>query len=279
MLVNMIDMLAKAAGEGYGVGNFDVFNTELLKGVMEAAEEANAPVILAYGPPFEKYSPLKHFAKSMISWAEDTDLPVVIHYDHGTSLEGCKHAVRCGCNSIMIDASSKPFEENVATVREVVEFCHPLGIPVEAELGHVGDEGEYTLEGYGYTDPKQAKEFVLRTGVDFLAVAIGNQHGVYTAEPKINYEVLEAVRDAVDVPLVLHGASGIPEDDIRRCCREGITKINIHTDMLLEAIAGLKADLAAGEKSYHTLSAHHCEAVKRVALEKIRLVGSDGKGR
>ncbi|MBR2098513.1 MAG: class II fructose-bisphosphate aldolase [Firmicutes bacterium] len=279
MLVNMIDMLAKAAAEGYGVGNFDVFNTELLKGVMEAAEEANAPVILAYGPPFEKYSPLKYFAPAVKAWAADTDLPVVLHYDHGTSLEGCVHAVECGCNSIMIDASSKPFEENVKTVREVVDFCHPRGIPVEAELGHVGDEGEYSLENYGYTDPMQAKEFVLRTGVDFLAVAIGNQHGVYTAEPKINYEVLKAVREAVDVPLVLHGASGIPADDIRRCCREGITKINIHTDMLLEAIATLRGDLAAGEKSYHTMSAHHTAAVKKVALEKIRLFGSDGKGR
>ncbi|MBR4143090.1 MAG: class II fructose-bisphosphate aldolase, partial [Firmicutes bacterium] len=145
MLVNMIDMLAKAAAEGYGVGNFDVFNTELLKGVMEAAEEANAPVILAYGPPFEKYSPLKYFAPAVKAWAADTDLPVVLHYDHGTSLEGCVHAVECGCNSIMIDASSKPFEENVKTVREVVDFCHPRGIPVEAELGHVGDEGEYSL--------------------------------------------------------------------------------------------------------------------------------------
>ena len=279
MLVNMIDMLAKAAAEGYGVGNFDVFNTELLKGVMEAAEEANAPVILAYGPPFEKYSPLKYFAPAVKAWAADTDLPVVLHYDHGTSLEGCVHAVECGCNSIMIDASSKPFEENVKTVREVVDFCHPRGIPVEAELGHVGDEGEYSLENYGYTDPMQAKEFVLHTGVDFLAVAIGNQHGVYTAEPKINYDVLQAVREAVDVPLVLHGASGIPAEDIRRCCREGITKINIHTDMLLEAIATLKADLAAGEKSYHTMSAHHAAAVKKVALEKMRLFGSEGKGR
>ena len=279
MLVNMRDMLAKAATEGYGVGNFDVFNTELIKGVMEAAEECSAPVILAYGPPFEKYSPLKHFGKAMRSWAEDTDLPAVIHYDHGTDLEGCKHAVACGCNSVMIDASSKPFEENVKTVREVVEFCHPLGIPVEAELGHVGDEGEYSLENYGYTDPQLAKEFVLRTGIDFLAVAIGNQHGVYTAEPKINYGVLAAVREAVDVPLVLHGASGIPEDDIRRCCREGITKINIHTDMLLEAIGTLKNDLAAGEKSYHTMSAHHAAAVKKVAMEKMRLFGSAGKGR
>ena len=279
MLVNMKDMLVKAAREGYGVGNFDVFNTELLKGVMEAAEEACAPVILAYSPPFEKYSPLKHFAKEMRSWAEDTDLPVVIHYDHGTSLEGCMHAAACGCNSIMIDASSKPFEENVRTVKAVVDYCHPLGIPVEAELGHVGDEGEYTLEGYGYTDPAQAADFVRLTGIDFLAVAIGNQHGVYTAEPKINYEVLKAVREAVGVPLVLHGASGIPAEDIRRCCTEGITKINIHTDMLLEAIAALRADLEAGERSYHTMSAHHCEAVKRVALEKMRLFGSDGKGR
>ena len=162
MLVNMRDMLAKAAAEGYGVGNFDVFNTELIKGVMEAAKECSAPVILAYGPPFEKYSPLKHFGKAMRSWADDTDLPVVIHYDHGTSLESCKHAVECGCNSIMIDASSKPFEENVKTVREVVEFCHPLGIPVEAELGHVGDNegaGKLLNPSDFFTDPGLAARF------------------------------------------------------------------------------------------------------------------------
>ena len=275
-LVSMKEMLEKAGEEGYGVGNFDVFNLELLKGVMEAQQELRAPVILAYGPPFEVYSPMRHFAKLMRSYAEETGLPVVIHLDHANTFEQVKQAVEAGFNSVMIDASALPFEENIRKTREVVAFCRPLGIPVEAELGHVGDEGMSDLSNYGFTDPSLAEEYVDRTKIDALAVAIGNAHGVYRRKPEIRYDVLAAVRKAVGVPLVLHGASGIPDEDIRRCTKSGITKINIHTELLLSAVDSLRRDMSAGS-NYYTIFDHHVQAVRARTEEKIRLFGSQGK--
>lgn len=275
-LVSMKDMLVKAQEEGYGVGNFDVFNLELLQGVMQAQKSLNAPIILAYGPPFEKFSPMRHFTKLMRSYAEETDLPVVIHLDHANTMEQIKAAVEAGFNSIMIDASALSFEENIAATKEVVHYCHPFGISVEAELGHVGDEGIYDLTNYGFTDPALAAEFVERTQIDALAVAIGNAHGVYSSKPKINYDILKAVREAVSVPLVLHGASGIPDEDISLCTKMGITKINIHTELLLAAMESFKKDISAGS-SYYTMFEHHVHAVKERTEEKIRLFGSRDK--
>jgi len=275
-LVSMRTMLEKAGAEGYSVGNFDVFNLELLKGVMEAQEELRAPVILAYGPPFEVYSPMRHYAKLMRSYAEETDLPVVIHLDHANTLAQVKSAVDAGFNSVMIDASALPFEENIQRTLEVVAFCRPLGIPVEAELGHVGDEGMSDLSDYGFTDPSLAAEYVGRTGIDALAVAIGNAHGVYRRKPEIRYGVLEAVRKAVSVPLVLHGASGIPDEDIRRCAALGITKINIHTELLLSAVESLRQDVEE-DANYYAIFDHHVKAVKERTKEKILLFGSQGK--
>lgn len=275
-LVSMKDMLVKAQREGYGVGNFDVFNLELLQGVMKAQEELKAPIILAYGPPFEKFSPIRHFAKLMRSYAEETNLPVVIHLDHANTIDQVKIAVEAGFNSVMIDASSLCFEDNIAATQEVVQYCRSLHIPVEAELGHVGDEGVYDLTNYGFTDPSLAEEFVERTQIDALAVAIGNAHGVYSSKPKINYEVLKAVREAVSIPLVLHGASGIPDEDISLCTKLGITKINIHTELLLSAVESLEKDVLAGS-NYYTMFEHHVAAVKARTEEKIRLFGSHSK--
>ncbi|HCU08381.1 MAG TPA: ketose-bisphosphate aldolase [Clostridiales bacterium] len=275
-LVSMREMLERADAGGYGVGNFDVFNLELLKGVMDAQKALRAPIILAYGPPFEVYSPIRHFAKLMRSYAEETDLPVVIHLDHANTFEQVKQAVEAGFNSVMIDASALSFEENIQRTREVVAYCRPLGIPVEAELGHVGDEGMSDLSNYGFTDPSRAAEYVSRTEIDALAVAIGNAHGVYQRKPEIRYEVLDAVRKAVGVPLVLHGASGIPDEDIRRCTESGITKINIHTELLLSAMESFCQDIEAGS-NYYTISENHVKAVKARTEEKIRLFGSQGK--
>ncbi|MDD2302409.1 MAG: class II fructose-bisphosphate aldolase [Eubacteriales bacterium] len=275
-LVSMKEMLRKADREGYGVGNFDVFNLELLRGVMEAQRALRAPVILAYGPPFEGFSPMRHFTKLMRSYAEETDLPVVIHLDHANTVEQVRQAVTAGFNSVMIDASAMSFEENIQKTKEVVAYCRPLGIPVEAELGHVGEEGMTDLSNYDYTDPALAAEYVGRTEIDALAVAIGNAHGVYRKKPEIRYDVLAAVRKAVDVPLVLHGASGIPDEDIRRCCGLGITKINIHTELLLSAVESFRQDAAAGA-DYYTMFENHVSAVQARTEEKIRLFGSQGK--
>lgn len=275
-LVSMKDLLHEAARGGYAVGNFDVFNVAQLKGVMLAQERMQAPLILAYGPPFEPFVPMHHFAQIMRSYAEDTDLPVAIHLDHATTLDEVKRAVASGFTAVMIDASAESFEENIRRTKEVVAFCKPRGIPVEAELGHVGAEGEEDPETYGLTDPNLAAEFVERTGIDALAVAIGNVHGVYRKAPDIRFELLQAVRSQVGVPLVLHGASGIPAEDIRRCTKLGITKINIHTE-LLQAAAESLAEGVARQLGYNELYENHVQAVQARTEQKMELFGSAGK--
>ncbi|WP_159187926.1 class II fructose-bisphosphate aldolase, partial [Escherichia coli] len=189
-----------------------------------------------------------------------------------------------GMNSLMRDASAFDFEENIRLTKEAVDFFHPLGIPVEAELGHVGNETVYeeALAGYHYTDPDQAAEFVERTGCDSLAVAIGNQHGVYTSEPQLNFEVVKRVRDAVSVPLVLHGASGISDADIKTAISLGIAKINIHWLCENKNHSGRFRAARVAVKKNQDQPVLHLErevrkAVKERALEKIKLFGSDGK--
>ena len=179
-------------------------------------------------------------------------------------------------NSVMRDASAFDFEENIRLTKEVVDYFHPRGIPVEAELGHVGNETIYeeALASYRYTDPGQAAEFVERTGCDSLAVAIGNQHGVYTSEPQLNFEVVERVRAAVSVPLVLHGASGIGDADIRTAISLGIAKINIHTELCQAAMAAIRDRV---DQPFLAVERAVRDAVKQRALEKIVLFGTDGK--
>ncbi|MEY8351964.1 class II fructose-bisphosphate aldolase [Lachnospiraceae bacterium 54-53] len=277
MLVSTKDMLIKAQKEQYAVANFCIWNVEMLSGVMKACEKLQSPVILSFGSGFLVNTDINHFIHMMESYARQTALPCSIHWDHGRSFDIVSHAIDIGYNSLMIDGSAFPFEENIRMTKEVVEKFHPLCIPVEAELGHVGAETDYeeALSHYMYTDPSQAAEFVARTGIDSLAVAIGNQHGAYTAPPKINFEILEKVRLEVSVPLVLHGASGIGDEDIRRAISLGITKINIHTE-LCEAALDAVCDHTKGE-SYQALNIRVRDSVQKRAEDKIRLFGSDGK--
>lgn len=207
-----------AQNKHYAIAHFNVWNAEMLMGVIDAAEEANSPVIISFGTGFVGNTSFEDFSHMMVSMAKKASVPVITHWDHGRSMDIIHNAWTHGMNSLMRDASSFDFEENIRLTKEAVDFFHPLGIPVEAELGHVGNETVYeeALAGYHYTDPDQAAEFVARTGCDSLAVAIGNQHGVYTSEPKLNFEVVERVRQAVSVPLVLHGASGISDADIKK---------------------------------------------------------------
>ena len=265
----------KAKESHYAIPHFNVWNAEMLMGVMDAAEELRAPVIISFGTGFTGNTSFEDFCWMMVSMAKKATVPVVIHWDHGRSLEIVQNAYKYGMNSIMRDASAFDLEENIRLTKEVVDYFHPLGVPVEAELGHVGSETVYeeALASYKYTDPAQAAEFVARTGCDSLAVAIGNQHGVYTSEPKLNFEVVEKVRDAVSVPLVLHGASGIGDDDIRTAISLGITKINIHTELCLAAMDAIHACTA---DSFLELERAVRAAVKRRASEKIVLFGADG---
>lgn len=277
MLVSMKEMLLKAQREHYAVPHFNVWNVEMLEGARDAAEECASPVILSFGTGFTKNTEIDHFASMMISMARAAKVPASIHWDHGRNFGIVQHAVDIGFTSVMIDASANPLDTNIRLTREVVDAFQHLGIPVEAELGHVGAETKYedALAHYGYTDPGQAKEFIEGTGVDALAVAIGNMHGVYSSEPKIDFGILERVRKAIEVPLVLHGASGIGDADVRKCIALGCTKINIHTELGQAAMIAISAN--AGKMNYLDLQQVVRIAIKERAKEKIRLFGSEGK--
>jgi ketose-bisphosphate aldolase len=278
MLANMIYWEKKAQDEHYAIPHFNVWNAEMLEGVMDAVEEAESPVIISFGSGFLGNTEFDHYAKMMVSMAEASALPVIVHWDHGRNIDVVTHAWQCGMNSLMIDNSAQDFETNIRLTKEVVDKFHPMGIPIEAELGHVGAETVYeeALAVYNYTDPSQAAEFVERTGIDSLAVAIGNQHGVYSSEPKLNFDVVKKVREAVSVPLVLHGASGIGNDDIRTAISLGITKINIHTELCQAAMIAVKA--TQGEP-FLELQQEVRKAVAKRAMEKIKLFGSYGKAK
>lgn len=276
MLANIAYWENKATEGHYAIPHFNVWNAEMLMGVIDAAEETRAPIIISFGTGFTGNTSFEDFCYMMESMAKKATVPVITHWDHGRSLEILQNAYEHCMNSVMRDASAFDFEENIRLTKESVDYFHPLGVPVEAELGHVGNETVYeeALAHYAYTDPSQAAEFVERTGCDSLAVAVGNQHGVYTSEPEINFEVIEKVRAAVSVPLVLHGASGIGDEDIKKSIELGIAKINIHTELCQAAMTAVAANV--NEPFLH-LEREVRTAVKQRAIEKIMLFGTNDK--
>ncbi|MFT0848651.1 ketose-bisphosphate aldolase [Actinomycetaceae bacterium L2_0104] len=276
MLADLNWWLRDAQQKGYAVPLFNTWNAEMLMGVMDAAEEADAPVIVSFGTGFVNNTIFEEFAPTMLSMAEHSNVPTIVMWDHGRSFEIVHNAYTHGMNAVMRDASKLSFEENIAETKRVVDFYHPRGIPVEAELGHVGDPGDYeaVMASYDYTDPSQAAEFVERTGCDALAVAIGNVHGPYSTTPRIAFDVLEAVRDAVDVPIVLHGASGIPDEDVKRAVGLGVAKVNIHAELGMAAMDAIREDLTT---NFVNTQLRVRAALKQRALEKIELLGATGR--
>ncbi|MEQ7139507.1 ketose-bisphosphate aldolase [Enterococcus casseliflavus] len=276
MLANIKYWEETAQKNGFAIPHFNVWNAEMLMGVIEAAEETKAPIIISFGTGFIGNTIFEEFAPMMVSMAKNASVPVITHWDHGRSLEIVQNAYNHGMNSVMRDASAEPFEENIRLTKEVVDYFHPLGIPVEAELGHVGNETVYeeALFAYQYTDPNQAAEFVQRTGCDSLAVAIGNVHGEYSSDPKIAFDVLEKVRDAIDIPIVLHGASCIPDKDVKTSISLGVSKINIHTELCLAAMNAVREKQ---NSSFLELERAVRQSVKQRAIEKIQLFGTEGK--
>lgn len=276
MLANIKYWEETAQKNGFAIPHFNVWNAEMLMGVIEAAEETKAPIIISFGTGFIGNTIFEEFAPMMVSMAKNASVPVITHWDHGRSLEIVQNAYNHGMNSVMRDASAEPFEENIRLTKEVVDYFHPLGIAVEAELGHVGNETVYeeALSAYQYTDPNQAAEFVQRTGCDSLAVAIGNVHGEYSSDPKIAFDVLEKVRDAIDIPIVLHGASCIPDKDVKTSISLGVSKINIHTELCLAAMNAVREKQ---NSSFLELERAVRQSVKQRAIEKIQLFGTEGK--
>lgn len=241
-LITADTMLYNAQKAGYAVGAFNAENMEMMQAVIAAAEELCAPVMIQTTPSTVKYADLGLFYSSVAALAAKAKVPVALHLDHGDSFELAVKAIKEGYTSIMIDGSHGGFEENIALTKRVVDVAKPNGIPVEAELGKVGGK-EDDLDGGdgGYTDPEQAAEFVMRTGITSLAVAIGTAHGFYHGTPKLDVQRLEEIHKVVDIPLVLHGASGLLDQDIQACIARGICKVNFATELRAAFSQGIKA--------------------------------------
>ena len=280
MLVNMKEMLAKAQKEQYGIGFFNAVNVEMARAIIETAEELRAPVIVGTAEVLLSAMSLERVAEYLIPMAQKAGVPVAVHYDHGLTFEKCMEALKLGFSSVMYDCSTASYEENLDRVAEMVRVCHGMGVTVEGELGHVGDnEGAGKLENPSdyFTDPAVAADFVRKTGVDALAVAVGNAHGDYKFPPKLDFSRITAIREATGIPLVLHGGSGLSDDDFREAVRRGVCKINIFTDLDKAGRAGIEKGLKNGAASMMGLIPYEIEAMKEVVRNKIGLFGSDGR--
>ena len=230
MLVNMNDVLYPAKKGKYAVGLFNAVNLELARGIIAAAESSQSPVIMGTAEVLLPYGPLEEVSYYLIPMAKKANVPVVIHLDHGLTFETVDKALELGFTSVMLDASTLPFEENIARVKAVVEKARKYGATVEAELGLVGGSEDGSCDhGIRCTDPDDAVVYARETGIDALAVAIGNAHGNYPVAPTLAFDVLEKIHEKVDIPLVLHGGSGITDKDFQRAISLGIRKVNIAT--------------------------------------------------
>lgn len=280
MLVNMNDILLPAKRAGYGVGFFNAVNVEMARAVIETAEEQSAPVIIGTAEVLLPVMSLERVADYLLPMARNAAVPVCVHYDHGLTFDKCMEALKLGFTSIMYDCSTASYETNAVQVAEMVKICHAMGATVEGELGHVGDnEGAGRLANPSdyFTDPDMAADYAARTGVDALAVAVGNAHGDYSFPPKLDFDRIEAISARTGLPLVLHGGSGLADDDFRTAVRRGICKVNIFTDLDKAGRAGLEAGLAAGAKSMTGLIPYEIEAMKRTVQNKMELFGSVGR--
>lgn len=280
-LVTTNEMLRKAQEGHYAVGAFNVENMEMVMAVIKAAEEMNAPVIMQTTPSTIRYAGLDYYLAMVRTAAERASVPVAMHLDHGNSFELAMQALRTGYTSIMIDGSHESFEENIALTRRVVDACAPSAISVEAELGKVGGK-EDDLEAADdspFTDPKQAQEFAERTQVNSLAVAIGTAHGFYKGVPKLDFDRLSAIRELVSIPLILHGASGVPDDAVRESITRGICKVNFATELRAAFSDGVKEYLAANPDTYDPkkYNAVGMERVTALVKQKIDVCGSENR--
>ncbi len=279
-LVTSEQMLLDAQKGGYAVGAFNVENMEMVKAVIAAAEELRAPVMLQTTPSTVKYGTLETYFGIVAAEAEKATVPVCLHLDHGSSFELAVQAIKAGYTSVMIDGSHESFEDNIAVSRKVVDVAKACGIPVEAELGKVGGkEDDLEAEADTNTDPAEAKEFVERTGVSSLAIAIGTAHGFYAGTPVLDKERVSEIKKVVSVPLVLHGASGLSDEDVRECVQRGMCKVNFATELRVAYTDAGKELLEEkpdtfDPKKFGTVG---MEAVKKLVMERMKVCGCDHK--
>ena len=279
-LVKMKDLLRRAEEKNIGCGAFSVGNMEMVRGAIRAAEELDTPIILQIAEVRLKNSPLHLMGPMMVQAAKEAKVDVAVHLDHGLTFETVDKALELGFTSVMLDASTLPFEENIARVKAVVEKARKYGATVEAELGLVGGSEDGSCDhGIRCTDPDDAVVYARETGIDALAVAIGNAHGNYPVAPTLAFDVLEKIHEKVDIPLVLHGASGLSDEDVMDCVKRGICKVNFATELRAAYSKAVKELLAEkpdtiDPKAYGKTA---IAAVKELVMARMKVCGCDGK--
>lgn len=275
----MKDLLKKAREGNYAVGSFSVANMEMILGIVKAAEEMNSPIILQIAEVRLNHSPLEIIGPCMIAAARSAKVPVAVHLDHGTTLGCIEKALELGFTSVMFDGSHLPFEENVESTKKVIALAKKYGAATEAEIGCVGGSEDGSVDiAMRCTSPAQAKEFFEKTGVDALAIAIGNAHGFYKEAPELRFDILEEVAKTVSVPLVLHGGTGIEPEDFIKCHQKGIKKINIATATFAACEGKVREGYEKGEiKGYYDLHRKEIQGAYENAKKHIEIFRSENK--
>ena len=282
MLVNMKEMLVKAKEEKYAVGQFNTNNLEWTMAILEEAQSLNSPLIIGVSEGAAKYmggfKVVVNMTKALIETMNIT-IPVAIHLDHGSSIEVCKKAIDAGFTSVMIDASKHDYGKNVEITKEVVDYASRFNVSVEAELGHVGGQEDHVSASILYADVNECASFVKETGVDCLAPALGSVHGPYKGEPKLGFKEMLEIKESTNMPLVLHGGSGIPDYQIKEAISRGTSKINVNTECQQEWTKIVREVIANDSKVYdpRKIIGTGKEGIKRVVREKIKLFGSENK--
>lgn len=280
-LTTTVSMLRNAQEQGFAVGAFNVENMEMAQAIISAAEELRAPVILQTTPSTVRYAGTGMYAAMVAALAQEATVPVAMHLDHGDSFALCAQALRSGYTSVMIDGSKLPLEENIALTYKVSEMCAAVGIPVEGEIGRVGGKEDDLESDGGYTIPEEAVRFEKESGLFSMAVGVGTAHGFYKEKPQLNKELITTLRGMLQAPMVLHGASGLSDEDVKDCIRRGICKVNFATELRAAYTEGVKAVLAENPKTFDP-KAYGKEArqrVKALVMERMLVCGCDGKAR
>ncbi|MEH7402346.1 MULTISPECIES: class II fructose-bisphosphate aldolase [Bacillaceae] len=281
-LVSMTEMLNKAKEGKYAVGQYNINNLEWTFAILTAAEKEQSPVILGVSEGAAKYmggfNTVVKMVEGLLIDLKIT-VPVAIHLDHGSSFEACKAAIDAGFTSVMIDASHDPFEQNVETTKKVVDYAHSHGVSVEAELGTVGGQEDHVVGDIIYADPAECKELVERTGIDCLAPALGSVHGPYKGEPKLGFDEMEQIGNETNVPLVLHGGTGIPTEQIQKAIARGTAKINVNTENQIAFNKAVREFVANDQKQYdpRKVLGPGREAIIATVAGKIREFGTSNK--
>jgi len=277
MLVSLKEVIAEGRKRHMAIGSFNTPTLESLEAVLEAAEELDVPVIVAHAQLHESCSPINYIGRVMVELAKNSKVKVCVHLDHGEDIEYLKKAIDLGFTSVMIDCSTRPYEENIATSKEVVDYAHMHHVDVEAELGALpareGGEGAVAQDPTKlYTNPEMVNDFVSRTGIDALAIAFGTAHGIYKTTPVLNLDIISEVRKRNDIPLVMHGGSGISAEMYRQVIARGIDKINYYTYMAYEGYAKCREEILKSETGkFHNLAFEAKEAMKANVLKTLRV--------